>query len=187
MTKKKKKKRGTIEKYQFPGIKCKIDGCNNPVFMSKTVGLCCLHKGRASTGRMLENGDLVEVSEYRACISCGVTFFVKGKAVSSSKYCSECRGIEKKKVGAENRHDHFRIGPNDIEKYNERIRKKYLLQVLKLFVAVGSPCTVNPPPEKREKSFLMMDMRDRGIPLRDIGIQFGISGERVRQIIRDGF
>jgi hypothetical protein len=186
------KKRGTIKKYQFPGTKCKIAGCSNPVFMSKTVGLCCKHKQRASTGRMLENGELVEAVKKMECVSCGDTFFSHGKALGRSKYCIKCKEKERKKVLKENSRGLFRISPRQatIEKHNKIIGKRYLWHLMKVFIDVGNPnlifSSTNSLTNKNyERNSLIIEMRISGKTLSFIGKKFSISSERVRQIIKE--
>lgn len=159
----------------FPGTKCKINGCNNPVWPSKERGLCGTHNEREKTGRMLENGELVPLTKIIRCASCGVTFTATGKAVSSKKYCENCRDVERiKKQQKYNREHRNTIDQKDKKAYRN-IRQRYISRILSGIIK---------DLKNRERYEPIIEMR-KSYTLEETGKKFGISRERVRQIVRD--
>lgn len=165
----------------FPGTKCKIAGCENPVWPSKLKGLCGRHYQRSYTGRMLDSGELAPPTKIIRCASCGHTFKATGKAVCAKKYCENCREAEAVKVRSENSAGIYRRGKHEPSEAKEKKRKerdehKILMKIANWLVSKTDSISRYMP---------LLEMHRDGSPRKNIAEKFGISRQRVDQIVKE--
>ena len=161
--------------FGFTGTECKIEGCNNPVWPSKTKGLCNLHYQREKRGRMNPDGTLISLSLRQGkCETCGNIFDLKLMA-NNVRWCPTCRTDEYRKIQNENNHGIYRREKTSRMKMR-KLREKYFMAVAFWF---------DKKAKKIVKYRVLLEMRKQGESLRKIGEKHGMSGQRVAQIINE--
>jgi uncharacterized Zn finger protein (UPF0148 family) len=155
------------KKTGFIGTVCKIPGCFNKVWPNKTIGFCSNHYSKYRNGLIDTNGDVL--IRKKTCESCGVVFELMNKQ-NNIRFCPLCREGERKKVQIENY-----LGEYRREQKKERTPIIYEKERIVVQHRDKDAILVR----KRE----MIDFRQSGMTLAEIGERMNISRQRVQQIL----
>ena len=181
--------------YGFPGTKCKIEGCENPVWPNKTLGYCNRHYLRHKTGRMTINGELLPLPlKTKICESCGKSFIILNRKAQYVRFCPPCRPVEYAKNQKENRYGIYRwqirkggcINTEQCkhrreqqrqEQHSKAIKRAYVAHVLNKIIKA---CKRRVKHKAKYKDMLLM--RENGNTYNEIAKHFGCSRQNVHQI-----
>lgn len=159
----------------FPNTKCKIEDCSNPIWPSKTKGLCNLHYQREKRGRMNIDGTLsVLPVQQKKCETCENIFDLKLKA-NNVRWCPMCRVDEYRKIQNENNHGIYRRVKRS-ETKARKMKERYL-RVITFWLDNKA--------RKIAKYGMILKMRKEGKSLRKIGKEYGMSYQRIAQILKE--
>jgi len=154
--------------------KCRIENCQNFIWSAEEDVLCDKHKTRQKTGRMLDNGEVVKEIK---CKTCGAIFIAIGQTASARKYCDGCRKIVQPKKYDPNytKRKYATTTEEKLQKAERIAKAKYVSKILGGIIR---------DIERREKYKPIIDMRESGATLAATSTKFGLSVERVRQIVK---
>ena len=160
--------------YGFENTKCKIETCSDLVWPNKTLGYCHKHYQRYRTGRMDENGDLLQLPQRtKMCKVCG-TDIVLGPREHRTKWCKECRPKEYARIQTENNHGIYGRGQRiDTQKRDRGILSWYLDCIIRDLDKIQ---------HQRNKYRPIIMAREAGKTFREIGIEFHFTHQRAQQI-----
>lgn len=155
--------------YAFDGTECKIPNCSDPVWPNKTLGYCNRHYQRFKRGRMASDGSLLPLLvKQKVCDACSGLFEL-GKWDRNVRFCPSCRPAQRKLV----------VSENAVGLYRKRMsgaQKRYIILILNKIIR---DC------EKSKKHGPMVMAWKSGKKQSDIAKQYGISRQRVSQILSD--
>jgi hypothetical protein len=167
--------------FGFENTKCKINGCENPIWPNKQLELCSKHYQRYKRSRMAEDGSLLPLPiKNKVCETCGRAFLIKEKG-HNARWCPSCRASEYAKIQKENnvgiyRRDGKITNAVDLQKRRKhRIKAAYIKDVLKKIVR---EC------EKISKHRELLDMRCNGKTYKEIADRFNCTRQNVQSLCK---
>jgi len=150
------------------GTKCRIAGCGNKVWPNKKIGFCSNHYQKLKNGTIDINGN--KLKRHKECGNCGNIFELK-TTDGNVRFCETCRPSQRKQTCAENYVGEYR-------------RKKETHKTPIIYSADRYVISKRDMTSRYPRNADIINFRQSGMTLAEIGKRFNISRERVRQILK---